>query len=103
MEVAAILLGIAIGKLTFLLTENYKLAKDVEHGIGFLKDELSNMDAVLRISQTRKMTKSIHGPKSGGTRCMSYPLISWIALTASSSATASKVQKPALCTKPCKG
>ncbi|CAN6338263.1 unnamed protein product [Urochloa humidicola] len=37
-----------ISKLTAMLAENYKLAKDVERGIRFLKDELSTMDAVLQ-------------------------------------------------------
>ncbi|CAL4985036.1 unnamed protein product [Urochloa decumbens] len=45
---ATAVLRSAIGKLTTLLAENYQLAKDVERGIRFLKDELSSMDAVLQ-------------------------------------------------------
>jgi hypothetical protein len=46
---ATSVLGSVICKLAALLTEKYKLAKDVERGIRFLQEELSSMDAVLRM------------------------------------------------------
>jgi len=42
-------MGSVIGKLAAMLTAKYKLAKDVERGICFLHEELSTMDAVLRM------------------------------------------------------
>ncbi|CAD6257471.1 unnamed protein product [Miscanthus lutarioriparius] len=42
-------LGSVISKLAAMLTEKYKLAKDVERGIRFLQEELSSMDAVLQM------------------------------------------------------
>jgi replication-associated recombination protein RarA len=41
-------MGSVIGKLAALLGDKYRLTTDVEHGIRFLKDELSTMDAVLQ-------------------------------------------------------
>lgn len=46
---AAGVMGSVIGKLGTMLTEKYKLAKDVERGIRFLQEELSTMDAVLQM------------------------------------------------------
>ncbi|CAD6257479.1 unnamed protein product [Miscanthus lutarioriparius] len=46
---AASVMGSVIGKLATLLTEKYKLAKDVKRGIRFLHEELSSMDAVLQM------------------------------------------------------
>ncbi|CAD6257524.1 unnamed protein product [Miscanthus lutarioriparius] len=46
---ATSVMGSVIGKLAALLTEKYKLAKDVERGIRFLQEELSCMDAVLQM------------------------------------------------------
>ena len=46
---ATSVMGSVIGKLAAMLTEKYKLAKDVERGIRFLQEELSGMDAVLRM------------------------------------------------------
>lgn len=45
---ATSVMGSVIGKLTAMLGEKYQLARDVEQGIRFLKDELSSMDAVLQ-------------------------------------------------------
>lgn len=45
---ATSMMGSVIGKLTAMLGEKYQLARDVEQGIRFLKDELSSMDAVLQ-------------------------------------------------------
>ncbi|CAD6254243.1 unnamed protein product [Miscanthus lutarioriparius] len=42
-------MGSVIGKLAAMLTAKYKLAKDVERGIRFLHEELSTIDAVLRM------------------------------------------------------
>jgi len=39
-------MGSIIGKLAAMLTEKYQLAKKVESGICFLRDELSTMDIV---------------------------------------------------------
>ncbi|CAN6196740.1 unnamed protein product [Urochloa humidicola] len=44
---ATSVMGSAINKLTTILGENYQLAKDVERGIRYLKNELSCMYAVL--------------------------------------------------------
>jgi hypothetical protein len=46
---ATSVMGSVIGKLAAMLTEKYKLAKDVERGIRFLHEELSSMDAVLQM------------------------------------------------------
>ena len=46
---ATSVMGSVIGKLAAMLTEKYKLAKDVERGIRFLQEELSSMDAVLQM------------------------------------------------------
>ncbi|CAD6257532.1 unnamed protein product [Miscanthus lutarioriparius] len=46
---ATSVMGSVIGKLAAMLTEKYKLAKDVERGIRFLQEELSSMDAVLKM------------------------------------------------------
>ncbi|XP_066341644.1 disease resistance protein PIK6-NP-like [Miscanthus floridulus] len=46
---ATSVLGSVIGKLAAMLTKKYKLAKKVESEICFLRDELSTMDAVLRM------------------------------------------------------
>ncbi|RCV29451.1 hypothetical protein SETIT_6G014600v2 [Setaria italica] len=45
---ATSVMGSVIGKLTAMLGEKYQLARDVEQGIRFLKDELSTMDVVLQ-------------------------------------------------------
>ncbi|CAD6254236.1 unnamed protein product [Miscanthus lutarioriparius] len=41
-------MGSVIGKLAALLGEKYQLTRDMEHGICFLKDDLSTMDAMLQ-------------------------------------------------------
>ena len=41
-------MGSVIGKLAALLGEKYHLTKDMEHGICFLKDDLSTMDTMLQ-------------------------------------------------------
>ncbi|CAD6257475.1 unnamed protein product [Miscanthus lutarioriparius] len=46
---ATSVMGSVIGKLAAMLTEKYKLAKDVERGIRFLQEELRSMDAVLQM------------------------------------------------------
>ncbi|CAD6257472.1 unnamed protein product [Miscanthus lutarioriparius] len=46
---ATSVMGSVIGKLAAMLTEKYKLAKDVERGIRFLQEELSSMDAILQM------------------------------------------------------
>ncbi|CAD6257470.1 unnamed protein product [Miscanthus lutarioriparius] len=42
-------LGSVIDELAAMLTDKYNLATDVKQGIRFLRDELSTMDAVLRV------------------------------------------------------
>lgn len=42
-------LGSVIGRLAALLAERYQLAKDVKRGILSLQDELSTMDAIVRM------------------------------------------------------
>ena len=46
---ATSVMGFVIGKLAAMLTEKYKLVKDVERRIRFLQEELSSMDAVLQM------------------------------------------------------
>ena len=41
-------MGTVIGKLAAMLGEKYKLTRDAEQGICFLKEELSTMDAELQ-------------------------------------------------------
>ncbi|XP_072150625.1 disease resistance protein PIK6-NP-like [Setaria viridis] len=45
---ATSVMGSVIGKLTAMLGDKYQLARDVDQGIQFLKDELNTIDVVLQ-------------------------------------------------------